>query len=337
MIKRTKRTVFFLLLAVLLLTVPGCESYVLSTPTSTIGSTQATIPIIPPGYTSTPPPSTSTISPVPSSITSTATEAPTDLNQELDVYFIDVGQGDSILIDQSETEVLIDGGEKSPGVVSYLKNYVDGPIEVMVATHPHADHIGGLIDVLAAYDVEEIWYNGEASTTKTYSDFMSAVDSEDAEVHTGKRGDVIEADTLSFQVLNPKDLKGTTNNNSLVMYLKYGEVGFLFEGDAEKEAEGSMLIASDIPLPDVDILKVGHHGSRTASSADFLSVTKPEVAIYMAGVGNSYGHPHQETIQALTAIGAEIYGTDVNGTIIVTTDGKGYEVHSEKQSSSSPA
>jgi beta-lactamase superfamily II metal-dependent hydrolase len=339
MFKCIKHIAFFLLLAVLILTVPGCESYVLSTPTSTIASPQSTTPITTPGNTSTPLPPTTTVSPVPSSTTSTATQAPSpiDSNQELEVHFIDVGQGDAILIDQGETEVLIDGGEKSPGVVSYLKDYVDGPLEVMVATHPHADHIGGLIDVLAAYDVEQIWYNGEASTSKTYSDFMSAVNSENAEVHVGKRGDVIQVGGLAFQVLNPKDLNSTTNNNSIVLYLKYGQVGFLFEGDAEKEGEGSMLVASDIPLPDIDILKVGHHGSRTASSPDFLSDTKPEVAVYMAGVGNSYGHPHQETIQALTAIGAEIFGTDVNGTITITTDSKEYEVHPEKQSSSSRA
>jgi competence protein ComEC len=260
------------------------------------------------------------------------TPTQTKTGQELKVYFIDVGQGDAILIDLKDTEVLIDGGDRSPGVVQYLKNYVDGPLEIMVATHPHADHIGGLIDVLAAFEVQQIWHNGETATSKTYSDFMSAVNIENAKVDIATRGNVIESDGLSFKVLNPANLKGTVNNNSIVLYLAYGDVDFLFEGDAENEAEGAMLVKSDMPVPDVKILKVGHHGSRTASSSDFLAVTTPEVAIYMAGEGNTYGHPHQETIQALSAIGAKIYGTDVHGSIIVTTDGKAYSLQLQKQS-----
>ena len=101
-------------------------------------------------------------------------------------------------------------------------------------------------------------------------------------------------------------------------------------GDAEKEAEGAMLAASDIPLPDIEILKVGHHGSRTASSSDFLALTTPEVAVYMAGIGNSYGHPHQETLDSLTKIGAKIYGTDVNGTIVINTDGETLTTKTQK-------
>jgi len=250
---------------------------------------------------------------------------------ELKVHFIDVGQGDSILIDLGETEVLIDGGGKSPGVVSYIKEYVDGPLEVMVATHAHADHIGGLIAVLNAFQVEQIWYNGDTSTSKTYSDFMSAVNAENAEVHVATRGDVIEADDLIFKVLNPSNLAGTTNNNSIVLHLAFGDIDFLFMGDAEKEDEAIMLAKSDIPVPDVEILKVGHHGSRTASSPDFLAATSPEIAIYMAGEGNTYGHPHEETIEALLAVGAEIYGTDIHGTIVVTTNGEEYELQLEKQ------
>jgi beta-lactamase superfamily II metal-dependent hydrolase len=156
------------------------------------------------------------------------------------------------------------------------------------------------------------------------------VNSENAQVHVAVRGDQIQADGLSLQVLNPRDIKGTTNNNSIVLYLKYGQVDFLFEGDAEKEAEALMLISSDIPVPDIDILKVGHHGSRTASSPDFLAAITPEVAIYMAGIGNTYGHPHEETIQALTVIGANIYGTDFHGTIIVETDGNMYNILPQK-------
>ena len=247
----------------------------------------------------------------------------------LTVHFIDVGQGDSILLDLGDTEVLIDGGDKSPGVVSYIDDYVDGPLEVMVATHPHADHIGGLIAVLNAFEVSKIILNGDTSTSQTYSQFMSAVNSEGADVSVYTRGftfafAVIGTDNLYFNVLNPVDLSGTINNNSIVLSVTYGQIAFLFDGDAEQEAEASMLTAGIVP--DVDILKVGHHGSRTASSMQFLEAAKPEYAIYMAGQGNSYGHPHQETIANLCEIGAEIYGTDVHGTIIITTDGVTYNV-----------
>jgi len=108
---------------------------------------------------------------------------------ELEIHFIDVGQGDSILIDLGETEVLIDGGEKSPGVVDFLKKYVDGPLEVMVATHPHSDHIGGLIAVLSTFQVQQIWYNGENGGSATYNEFVAAVQAEVADVHVGKRGE----------------------------------------------------------------------------------------------------------------------------------------------------
>ena len=242
----------------------------------------------------------------------------------LTVHFIDVGQGDSILLDLGDIEVLIDGGGKSPGVVSYVDDYVDGPLEVMVATHPHADHIGGLIGVLDAFEVDEVWLNGDASNSGTYSQFMSAVNSEGAEIFVARRGDTIQAGNLTFNVLHPANLSDTINNNSIVLSLSYGQVDFLFTGDAEQEAEASMLMEGIVP--DVEVLKVGHHGSRTASSIQFLQVAKPECAIYMAGQGNSYGHPHQETIANLCEVGAEIYGTDIHRTIIISTDGETYDL-----------
>jgi beta-lactamase superfamily II metal-dependent hydrolase len=266
----------------------------------------------------------------PSPTPTPAPSTPPPTEEELKVHFIDVGQGDSILVDLGETEILIDGGDKSPGLTPYLNRYVDGALEVMVATHPHADHIGGLIDVLNAFQVEQIWHNGETSESKTYTDFMTAANSEGAEVHIGKRGDRITAGALSLLVLNPRTLAGTTNNNSIVLSLSYDRIDFLFMGDAEREAEGAMLVASDIPVPDIDILKVGHHGSRTASSPDFLALTTPEVAVYMAGTGNSYGHPHQETLDSLAKIGAKIYGTDVNGTIVINTDGETFTIKTQK-------
>ena len=253
---------------------------------------------------------------------------PTPEQGTLIVHFINVGQGDSILLDFGDVEVLIDGGEKSPSVISYIDDYVDGPLEVMVATHPHAGHIGGLIGVLGAFEVDEIWLNGDTSTSKTYSQFMLAVNSEGAEVCEARRGDTIEVGGLVLDVLHPVSLSDTTNNNSIVLSLSYGEIDFLFTGDAEQQAESNML-GTGI-LRDVEILKVGHHGSRTASSQAFLAAVQPDVAIYMAGLGNQYGHPHEETITALQAIGASIYGTDANGTVTVSTDGQTHIVQTEK-------
>jgi competence protein ComEC len=206
---------------------------------------------------------------------------------------------------------------------------VDGPLEVVVATHPHADHIGGLASVLRTFKVLDVWTNGETSTSATYSTFTAAVQTSGASVHTGRRGDEITTGELSFSVLNPVTLTDTTNNNSIVLSLDYGKTSFLFEGDAEKEAEASMLGAGVVPH--AEILKAGHHGSKTASSQPFLATVQPEVAIYMAGVGNQYGHPHQETLNALFQIGAKVYGTDVNGNISITTDGKAYTVRLENQ------
>jgi beta-lactamase superfamily II metal-dependent hydrolase len=252
-------------------------------------------------------------------------EMPPELGTLL-VHFIDVGEGDSILLDIGDTEVLIDGGGKSPGVVSYINNYVDGSLEVMVATHPHADHIGGLIAVLGAFEVDEVWINGDTSTSQTYSQFMSAVNTEGCEVYEARRGNTIQVGNLTFDVLHPANLSGSTNDNSIVLSLSYGQVDFLFTGDVEQAAEASMLVQSIVPVPDVEILKVGHHGSSTASSIRFLQVTEPECAIYMAGEGNSYGHPHEEAINNLCEIGAQIYGTDIHGTVIITTNGVKYNV-----------
>jgi beta-lactamase superfamily II metal-dependent hydrolase len=247
---------------------------------------------------------------------------------EITVHFIDVGQGDAILIDSGMTEILIDGGDKSSGIADYLTDYVDGNLEVIVATHAHADHIGGLIYVLRSFDVGQIWYDGYEASSQTFKDFISAVQSENAEVHIARRCDIISTGDLTLLVLNPDSTSDDLNNNSIVLSFSYGTVGFLFAGDAEREAEASMLLSS--PVPDIEILKVGHHGSRTASSAEFLSALTPEVAIYMAKTGNSYGHPHQEALDALLNVGAQIYGTDTCGTIVITTNGETYQIETEK-------
>ena len=254
----------------------------------------------------------------------TNTSSPTG---DLQVHFIDVGQGDSILIrTPSGASMLIDGGDTDTGVVQYLKSNGITRLDIVVATHPHADHIGGLVQVLKAIPVAKVVTNGQPTTTKTYENFLDTIAAGKSAYVEVKRGDTINLDGLVFTVLSPANVLGNDlNNNSIVLRLVYGKVSFLFEGDAQADAEASMLASSVSPAT-ATILKVGHHGSRTSSTPAFLALVKPAVAIYSAGKGNVYGHPHPETLAALATVGATVYGTDVNGTVIVTTDGNTYKV-----------
>ena len=247
---------------------------------------------------------------------------------EMCIHVIDVGQGDAILVDFGNDELLIDGnhGYKLCG---YLADCVDGDIEEMVATHPHADHISGLIDVLGVFKVDNIWTNGVNEVSKTYTDFIDAANKDAAIMHTAKRGDTIIVGGYTFSVLNPPStLFGDTNEDSIVLKLVYGKFVFQFEGDAGVDAEASMRSAG--LLSKIDVLKVGHHGSVTASSADFISIVSPSIAVYTAGVGNSYGLPDEEIITRLTNSGATIYGTDINGSVVICTDGNTISVQTEK-------
>lgn len=248
------------------------------------------------------------------------------------VHFIDVGQGEAILIDCGITEVVIDGGNVSPGVVSYLEGYVNGPIELLVATSPDDDHVGGLTAVLESFEVQQYMVSRQAGTSEVYAAFRDALrhNTNYGGIGGGEGTTVVGYDPeLHFEGLNSSYHAGqTVSNPSLVLELTYGKIKFFFEGDAGQESEAIML--EDEAVTNVDVLKVGEHGSRAASSEPFLAAAKPKVAIYSAGIGNSDGYPHPETIAALKAIGARVYGTDVNGTIIVSTNGETFKVTTEK-------
>jgi beta-lactamase superfamily II metal-dependent hydrolase len=247
------------------------------------------------------------------------------------VHFIDVGQGDAILVQAPGGEMgLIDGGEADSGVVKYLQSLGITHLNLVIATHPHSDHIGGLVQVLNTIPVDRVITNGAMHTTLTYERFLDAIMSSQAEYIEAKRGDMISLGDLNFNVLSPIDnTDQDLNDGSLVLKLIYGQVSFLFTGDAQTTAEENML--ADGLNVRASILKVAHHGSRTGSPLSFLNAVQPEVAIYSAGAGNDYGHPHPETIDGLKSVGAELFGTDINGTIIVTTDGILYSITTTKK------
>ena len=271
-------------------------------------------------------------SPTPTVVSSprpTSTLTPT--TNTVEVHIIDVGQGDAILVRSPEGQVaLIDGGDTNSRALPYLRSQGVERLDWVIATHPHSDHIGGLVEVLEAVPVAKVVTNGQEHTTAPYVRFLEAIEAARAEYVEVSRGDTLSLGSLTLQVLNPTKTTGDMNNNSVVVRLVHGQTTFLFTGDAEREAEESMLLSSVFPVK-ADVLKVGHHGSRTSSNPQFLSLVKPQIAIYSAGAGNTYGHPHAETLAALAGVGAKVYGTDAHGTVVVTSDGSGYSVRTSKE------
>lgn len=254
---------------------------------------------------------------------------------DLTIHFLDVGQGDSELIQFNGKNVLIDGStqDMGPRVESYLRTHGVSSLDLLVVTHPHEDHIGGLITILNDIPVEQVLDSGQVHTTSTFEDFLNLIDQKNIPYAAAERGQTINLDPmLKIEVLSPPatHFSGDLNQNSVVLKVTYNKVSFLLMGDAGIEAENSLL-SSEYNLTS-DILKVGHHGSSSSSSAAFLNAVKPAVSIIEVGAGNSYGHPTQKTLSALQSTGSEIYRTDTNGDIVVTTDGLGYTISTEKSS-----
>ena len=248
----------------------------------------------------------------------------------LTVHFIDVGQADCELITLPTGEVmLIDAGNNDDGemVVRYIQDLGISKIDYLIGTHPHEDHIGGLDYVIYNFSIGNVYLPDVAATTKTYNDVISAIENKGLSVTTAEDGVTIYSgpETL-IDIIAPVGSGYTSlNNYSAVVRLRYGNSSFLFTGDAETESENE--ITADVRS---DVLKVGHHGSSTSSSRKFLDRVDPTYAVISCEKGNSYGHPHTETLESLDNIDCIVYRTDKSGTIICKTDGKNYFWESER-------
>ena len=251
---------------------------------------------------------------------------------DLRVYFLDVGQGDSSLVLFRDKVILIDSGEVDMGgrVVSDLQKLGIDHIDLLVATHPHSDHIGGMQDVLAAFPVGKVLDSGMPHTSPLYEHFLETVDAKGIRYVVAEQGQTIDLDpSLSILVLSPpkERLDTDLNTNSIVLKISYGTISFLFTGDAGDSAEQALLKTGY--SPEAQVLKVAHHGSSDATSGAFLARVHPEVAVISVGQDNPYGHPHRETLDALQALVPAIYRTDQDGTILIRSNGASYSVTTE--------
>jgi len=241
----------------------------------------------------------------------------------LKVHYIDVGQADSILIEQGSSSMLIDAGnnEDANTVINYITEQGITKLNYVVGTHSHEDHIGGLDGVINSFQVGKIYMPKATANTKTFLDVVSAIKAKGMKATVPTVGETFEVGNATATILAPnssgyEDL----NNTSIVIRLTFGNNSFMFDGDAEDISENEMLSKGlDISA---DVLKVGHHGSNSSTSQAFLDKVRPKYAIISVGKDNIYGHPHKSTMEKLQAKGIKVYRTDENGTIVATSDGK---------------
>ena len=240
---------------------------------------------------------------------------------ELNVHFLDVGQGDAVLISCDDAYMLIDAGDNDKGtlVQNYLNKQGVEHLDYIIGTHPDADHIGGMDVILYKFDCGTVMMPEVTNDTATYRDVIDTMKEKGYQNTAPVVGDSYSLGSAQFTILGPTDTYEDTNNNSIVLLLTHGDNKFLFVGDAEEKAEEDIL-AEGVSVK-ADVLKVGHHGSRTASSEAFLQAVEPTYAVISCGQDNSYGHPHAETLNTLRSMGVKVFRTDEQGTVTATSDG----------------
>lgn len=247
------------------------------------------------------------------------------------VHFIDVGQGDSILIQTpANKNILIDGGSPKAGkkVVDYLAHLNIKELDIMIATHPDIDHIGGLPHIMKSIKVNQIIDSGKFYTTKTYFKYLNQIKQDKIPIETATKGEHIHIDpSLQIKILNTYEPRKNNNQSSIVLKITYDHIDFLLMADVEKEQEKELQKEYHLQA---DIVKIAHHGSRTSSSLEFLQAVDPKIALITYSKQNKYGHPVKRVIENLNQINAFIYSTAVFGNIIIQTDGQNFLIIPEK-------
>jgi len=244
-------------------------------------------------------------------------------DSELKVHFVDVGQADCILIESAGEFMLVDAGNNADAdlVVSYLKKAGVSKLSYVIGTHPHEDHIGGLDAVIDAFSIGKVILPAKEHTSKTFEDVLTAIENKNLKITKPVVGTEYALGDASFVIIAPNGKYGDELNDwSVGIKLTYGENSFVMCGDAESDAEKDIL-ANGIDLS-ADVFKLGHHGSKTSNSQEFLDAVDPDYVVICTETNNSYGHPHKQVMDRLKKMDLDVYRTDEQGTIIVTSDGK---------------
>lgn len=285
----------------------------------------------------------------------TAANSKAEAKGQLIISMLDIGQGDAVLIQTGAKNILIDTGDdkyyedgkkgkENTQLLTELQKLKIDHIDTLVMTHAHADHIGKADKVIAQYGVKELVYNGIPSTSKYFINALKAAKANGTQQVKVKAGDVLDfGNGVSFEIVSPSQSlidedtaaikakkKVDVNNESVVGRLTFGNFAMLFTGDAEGPVEKDMVASYGKKLK-CQVLKAGHHGSKTSSTAEFLKLVQPESVVMSLGVNNQYGHPHEALLNRLQKQGVKnIYRTDANGTITIVSDGSSYSITTEK-------
>ena len=251
------------------------------------------------------------------------------VNNDLKVHYLDVGEADSIFIELPNGEtMLIDAGEAQDEkkIADYIENLNYDTINYVIGTHPHADHIGGLAYIIKNFEVKNIYMPKVAANTKTYENLLKTIKSKSLSITVAEKDKkIINTENLKAYFLAPENKKyDELNNYSAILKIIFQDKSFLFMGDSEASVEKTLTNVS------ADVIKVGHHGSNTSSSSSFIEKVNPEIAVISVGENNKYDHPDKDVIKAYEKLGTKIYRTDLNGNIVISTDGENLDVEVEK-------